>query len=167
MMRIFTLPLAISGASSWFRTRRAWVMMRGPMPSPGMTPMVMVSSLEKSVTSSSAFMRSMRAKSERMSSASFSCAVLISSSCRAVVMYSDISVLLFKNKGAGAAPRSLGGDSPCPQLFDAIGSLPADPRGVSQANVQRSGAPARSVGAKPWVSGPICRETTGGKAAAY
>ena len=34
-------------------------------------------------------------------------------------------------------------------------------RGVFQANVQRSGAPARSVGAKPWVSGPICGETTG------
>ena len=46
--------------------------------------------------------------------------------------------------------------------FDLTGIFPAGKpirgrwRGVSQANVQRSGAPARSVGAKPWVSGPIC-----------
>jgi len=85
MMRISILPLAISGASIVFRTRRACFMMSGPMPSPGMTPMTILSSLEKSVTSSSAFIRSMRAKSERMRAASFSCAARISSSCSTVV----------------------------------------------------------------------------------
>ena len=72
--RISMRPPAISGASRSFRTRSACFMMIGPMPSPGSTPMTIFSSLSKSVTSLSAFMRSMRSNSDWISSPNFSCA---------------------------------------------------------------------------------------------
>ena len=60
MSRSSTRPLAISSASSFSNTRRAWAMRMGPMPSPGIRPMTMRSIREKSLAGEPWAIRSCR-----------------------------------------------------------------------------------------------------------
>ena len=68
MWRISIFPLSISGFIRVSSTRRACFMMMGPMPSPGITPITILSSLEKSLGSPPAFIRSIRSSSDKISS---------------------------------------------------------------------------------------------------